>query len=125
MPIKAGREWEELGAAIKGLKRAVLGSMPFLPRMAGKFACLLGHHSPAAETLKLAPDDRYDVWGRQVSFCGRCRKILFIGYFPLEHPNCRCQTIDPGDDDPGLPAPKEIIHEMMEAWQKKEDKKWS
>jgi len=124
MPAKTRGEWGELGAAIKGLKRAVLDSLPFLPRTAGKLACLLGRHSPAAETLKLAPDDSYDIWGRQVSFCGRCRRILFIGYFPLEHPNCRCQTINPGDEDTGLPAPKEIVHQAMEAWQKKEDEQW-
>lgn len=89
-----------------------------------RLLCLFGRHSPAKETLKLAAADGYELYGRQVSFCGRCRKILFIGYYPPEHPNCRCEIVDPRDEDSGLPAPKEIIHQAMEEWQKKEDEKW-
>ncbi|OGD09385.1 MAG: hypothetical protein A2Y86_05215 [Candidatus Aminicenantes bacterium RBG_13_62_12] len=68
-----------------------------------RLLCLFGRHSPARDTLKLAAEDRYEIYGRQVSFCERCRKILFIGYFPPEHPNCRCQTIDQDEEDRHFP----------------------
>jgi len=89
------KEWRDLGTAIVKFKKAVLDSMPFLPKMVGKIACLLGSHFPAPETLKLAPEDRNEIWGRQASYCRRCRKILYIGFFPPSHPNCRCTIVDP------------------------------
>lgn len=89
-----------------------------------RMLCFFGRHSRAREMLRLASEDGLDVWEKQVSFCKHCHKILFIGYFPPEHPNCRCQINGPGDEDPALLAPKEIIHQMMEEWQKKEHGKW-
>lgn len=104
--------------------RAAIEERGRLRKFIIRLLCLFGRHSPAKETLKLAAADGYELYGRQVSFCGRCRKILFIGYYPPEHPNCRCEIVDPRDEDSGLPAPKEIIHQAMEEWQKKEDEKW-
>ena len=50
--------------------------------------CLFGKHKPA-KPIELKPLDR-NIWDRKLVFCERCRKILYIGYFPLKHPNCLC-----------------------------------
>lgn len=52
--------------------------------------CLFGKHK--SESVDLASDG-LNIWNKKLIFCSRCRKILYIGYFPPEHPNCLCQII--------------------------------
>ena len=68
-----------------------------------KILCLFGKHKESNERLRLAPDTTMvesdcpgfgkvprEIMGKELIFCERCFKILMLGYFPPEHPNCLC-----------------------------------
>ena len=48
--------------------------------------CFFGKHK-AAEPIDLKSDT---FTNKKLVFCERCKKILYIGIFPPEHPNCLC-----------------------------------
>jgi hypothetical protein len=56
-----------------------------------RMLCFFGRHSRARSW--------HDIGGKLFIYCERCRKILFYGDAPPEHPNCRCQINGPEDDD--------------------------
>jgi len=75
-----------------------------------KIYCFFGKHKQARNPIELKPS-RFEIFGEKLIFCERCKKILFVGYFPPEHPNCLCQTYSPSNHE----STGHILHTDNEA----------